>query len=75
MTVRSPRWHSALLLLFAGLLGLYSIAGVIMAGTLQGGGYRIAVWIYVALFALSLATVIGILVWRWRHRDLPQPDI
>src|SRR5688500_7826264 len=67
ITRRRLRWRSTILLLLAVLLGLYSIAGLLMAGSLQGSGYQTAAWVYLALIALSLVSVVGVLVWRWRH--------
>ena len=71
MTHPPLRWRSTLLLFTAVLLGLYSVAGLMMAGSLQGPGYRTAAWVYLIVLALSLVCVVALLVWRRRTRDLP----
>jgi hypothetical protein len=68
---RPLRWRNTLLFLAAVLLGLYSLAGMVMAGSLQGSGYRIAARVYLVLLALSLVSVVGVVVWRWRRRNDP----
>ena len=75
MPHREVRWRSAILLLVAGLSALYSLAGYVMAGDLQGPGYRTAAIIYLALLALSIAAFIGVTVWRRRSRDSSRPVI
>ena len=75
MSLRTSRWRSTVVLVAAVLLGLYSIAGVLMAGMLQGSGYRTAARIYLALFALSLIIVVSVIVVRRRGKNTSRPAI
>jgi hypothetical protein len=75
MSPRNIRWRSALLLLVAVVLALFSLAGWFMAADLQGPGYRTAALIYLLLLAVSIGAIIGILVWRRRRRETPRPAI
>ena len=70
---RTSHWRSALVLVGALLLGLFSIAGIFAAASLQGAGYRTPVWIYLGLLVLSLVLVIGVIMWRWRLRNMSRP--
>ena len=64
-----------MLLLIAALAALYSFAGYVMAGDLQGPGYRTAATIYLVLLVLSIGTFAGVIVWRRRSRDSSRPVI
>ena len=69
MTPRARRLWLWLALLAAVLLGVYSYLGVVMAGTFSRS--RTAMYIYLALTVLSVATAAtaGILLWRRRVRE------
>ncbi len=70
--MRKGRW---LLALGAVLLGLYSITGIVMAGSLQGTGYRIAVKIYLVLLAASTGIAVCALRWGRSERKVSRPAI
>jgi hypothetical protein len=70
--VKTGRW---LLALGAVLLGLYSITGIVMAGSLQGTGYRIAVKIYLVLLAASTVLAVCALRWGRSERQGSRPAI
>jgi hypothetical protein len=72
---QAPRWVSVLLLVCLVLLAIFSAAGYVTAGSLQAPGYRTAATLYLGLLAFSLTGLLGILVWRVRHKNASQPVI
>jgi hypothetical protein len=57
------------------LLALFSVAGYITAGSLQGSGYRTAAKVYLGVFAVSVLALVGVLIWRKQQKRASRPVI
>ena len=57
------------------LLAGYGIAGYVMAGAVQGPGYRTAAWIYLAVFGVSVCGLVLLLARGRQRKDGPRQVI
>lgn len=57
------------------LLALFSVAGYVTAGSLQGSGYQTAGKIYIGLFAISVLALVAVLGWRTHQNRASRPVI